>query len=43
MKKFIRLEALVMQLDVLLGKPNKNSGLRLKDILPSQLEYFTGL
>jgi hypothetical protein len=43
MKKFTRLEALVMQLDVLLGKPNENGGLRLKDVLPSQLEYFTGL
>jgi hypothetical protein len=43
MKKFARLEALIMQLDVLLGKPNKNGGLRLKDVLPSQLEYFTGL
>jgi hypothetical protein len=32
-----------MQLEVLLGKTNDNDGLRLKDVLPSQLEYFTGL
>lgn len=43
MKKFARLKGLVMQLEVLLGKPNENGGLRLKDVLPSQLEYFTGL
>jgi hypothetical protein len=43
MKKFMRLKGLVMQLEVLLGKPNENDGLRLRDVLPSQLEYFTGL
>jgi hypothetical protein len=43
MKKFTRLKGLVMQLEVLLGKTNDNDGLRLKDVLPSQLEYFTGL
>ncbi|PKX99250.1 uncharacterized protein P174DRAFT_509267 [Aspergillus novofumigatus IBT 16806] len=43
MKKFTRLKGLIMQLEVLLGKTNDNDGLRLKDVLPSQLEYFTGL
>ncbi|GIC93177.1 uncharacterized protein Aud_009659 [Aspergillus udagawae] len=43
MKKFRRLKGLVMQLEVLLGKPNENGGLTLKSVLPSQLEYFTGL
>jgi hypothetical protein len=43
MEKFTRLKGLVMQLEVLLGKPNENGGLRLKNVLPSQLEYFTGL
>ncbi|EAW16711.1 uncharacterized protein NFIA_060670 [Aspergillus fischeri NRRL 181] len=43
MKKFTRLKGLIMQLEVLLGKPNENGGLRLKDVLPLELEYFTGL
>ncbi|KAL5361197.1 hypothetical protein BJX96DRAFT_185186 [Aspergillus floccosus] len=43
MKKFTRLKGLVMQLEVLLGRPNENGGLRLRNVLPSQLEYFTGL
>jgi hypothetical protein len=43
MKKFTRLTGLVMQLEVLLGRPDENGGLRLKDVLPSQLEYFTGI
>ncbi|GFF54741.1 hypothetical protein IFM58399_09904 [Aspergillus lentulus] len=43
MKKFTKLKGLVMQLEVLLGKPSENDGLSLKNVLPSQLEYFTGL
>ncbi|KAL3435924.1 hypothetical protein BDV09DRAFT_166473 [Aspergillus tetrazonus] len=41
MKSFTRLQGLVMQLEVLLGTPS--DGLRLKDVLPTQLRYFTGL
>ncbi|KAL4777798.1 hypothetical protein BDW60DRAFT_221411 [Aspergillus nidulans var. acristatus] len=41
MKSFTRLQGLVMQLEVLLGRPSDE--LRLKDVLPTQLRYFTGL
>ncbi|KAL4818892.1 hypothetical protein BDW67DRAFT_194405 [Aspergillus spinulosporus] len=41
MKSFTKLQGLVMQLEVLLGKPS--DGLRLKDVLPTQLRFFTGL
>ncbi|KAL4981708.1 hypothetical protein BDW68DRAFT_196157 [Aspergillus falconensis] len=41
MEKFTRLQGLVMQLEVLLGRPS--DGLRLRDVLPAQLQYFTGL
>ncbi|KAL4749740.1 hypothetical protein BDW72DRAFT_213890 [Aspergillus terricola var. indicus] len=41
MKNFTRLKGLIMQLEVLLGMPS--DGLLLKDVLPAQLRFFTGL
>ncbi|KAL2831004.1 hypothetical protein BJY01DRAFT_226800 [Aspergillus pseudoustus] len=43
MKHFTKLEGLVMQLEALLGRPGNAGILSLRDVLPVQLQYFTGI
>ncbi len=43
MKHFTKLEGLVMQLEALLGRPGDAGGGSLRDVLPAQLRYFTGI
>jgi hypothetical protein len=42
MRYFTKLRGLAMQLDALIGKPNEDPNL-LRDVLPEQLEHFTGI
>ncbi|KAL3483123.1 hypothetical protein BJX62DRAFT_220762 [Aspergillus germanicus] len=42
MRHFTKLRGLTMQLDALIGKPDEDPDL-LRDVLPEQLEHFTGI
>jgi hypothetical protein len=42
MRHFTKLRGLAMQLDALIGKPDEDPDL-LRDVLPEQLEHFTGI
>jgi hypothetical protein len=43
LRHFTKLSGLAMQIDALLGKPGENPHLMLRDVLPEQLDHFTGI